>query len=86
MSTQGRKVATVTALVASGALIGAGLGLLYAPKSGSETRRWIRHYAKRAQVEATKLSRKVKAGMGHAMERGRHLMAKKEPGQTPEAA
>ncbi len=86
MSTQARRVAKATALVASGALIGAGLGLLYAPKSGSETRRWIRHHAKRAQVEATKFSRKMKSGMDQAMERGKQLMAKRASQRTPEAA
>lgn len=63
--------AKVTAMVAGGAVIGAGLGLLLAPQSGLETRRQIRHYAKRAQVQATRLSRSVKAGFERAVEQGK---------------
>ncbi|MGH7256630.1 MAG: YtxH domain-containing protein [Nitrospirales bacterium] len=86
MSLHGKKMATVTALLASGAVVGAGLGLLYAPKSGSETRRLVRHYAKKTQVEATRFGRRVKSGMDRAMERGQALIGKKAPRPTPEAA
>jgi len=67
MSTTGK----VTAMVAGGAVIGAGLGLLLAPQSGADTRRQIRHYAKRAQVQAARLSRSVKAGFERAVEHGK---------------
>ena len=35
MSDQGRQVAKVAALVAGGAVIGAGIGLLFAPQAGA---------------------------------------------------
>lgn len=53
----------ITALVAGGAIVGAGLGLLYAPQSGTETRRMIHSQAKKAQLEANRLARRVKVGV-----------------------
>ncbi|MGH7232316.1 MAG: YtxH domain-containing protein [Nitrospiraceae bacterium] len=85
MSTQGRQAAKVAALVAGGTVIGAGLGLLFAPQTGVETRRQIKHYAGRAQVEATRIGRKVKSGMDQTIELGKSFVAKKESAR-PEAA
>ena len=63
--------AKVTALVAGSAVIGAGLGLLLAPQSGADTRRQVRHYAKRAQVQAARVSRSVQAGVERVIEQGK---------------
>jgi gas vesicle protein len=63
--------AKMTALMAGSAVIGAGLGLLWAPQSGAETRQQIRHYAKRAQVQAARMSRSVRAGYERAVEQGK---------------
>ena len=41
MSDQGRQVAKVAALLAGGAVIGAGIGLLIAPQAGADTRRGV---------------------------------------------
>ncbi|MGH7166533.1 MAG: YtxH domain-containing protein [Nitrospiraceae bacterium] len=86
MSTHVQTAVKVTALVAGGAVIGAGLGLLFAPQPGTDTRRQIRQYAKRAQVQATRLSRNVKAGVDRAIESGRSLVPRREQRPVVEAA
>lgn len=83
MSTRTRQIAKVTALVAGGMIVGAGLGLLYAPQSGAETRHSLRRYAKRAQIQATKLGREVKARVNQAVEAGRSLVARDPESAEP---
>ncbi|MBM4127927.1 MAG: hypothetical protein FJ247_11360 [Nitrospira sp.] len=63
MSEQGKQVAKVAAIIAGGAVLGAGLGLLFAPKSGVQTRRDLSRYAKKAQVQALRMGRAVQAGV-----------------------
>ena len=86
MTTNGRQAAKIAALIAGGAAVGAGLALLYAPQSGAETRRQIRHYAKKTQVQATRIGRDLKDGVERAIERGKALVAKKEAPRAVEAA
>lgn len=71
MSDQGKQAVKVAALIAGGAVIGAGLGVLFAPKSGAETRRDISRYARKTQVQATRWSRAIQSGVKEAMDRGR---------------
>jgi gas vesicle protein len=71
MSDQGKQVVKVAALIAGGAVIGAGLGVLFAPKSGAETRRDISRYARKTQIQATRWSRAIQSGVKEAMDRGR---------------
>jgi len=82
MTYAGRDAAKVAGLVVGGAAIGAALGLLYAPQSGVETRRQIkhyaRHYAKRAEVQALRYGRDIKAGLTQAVESGKSWLAKKD--------
>ena len=81
MSDPGRQAAKVAALVAGGAVIGAGFGLLFAPQAGADTRREVGRYAKKAQVQATRWSRTVRSGVKEAMDRRRAVTQKEE--QTP---
>src|SRR6185295_11554443 len=78
MSDQTRQVAKAAALVAGGAVIGAGIGLLFAPQTGAETRREVSRYAKKAQVQTTRWGRTVKSGVKEAMDRGKSLINKDE--------
>lgn len=78
MSYSGREVAKVTGLVMGGAAIGAALGLLYAPQPGVETRRQIKRYARRAEVQALRYGREVKHSLAHAFESGKIWLAKKD--------
>jgi hypothetical protein len=78
MSDQGRQVAKVAALVAGGAVIGAGIGLLFAPQSGAETRRDVGRYAKKAQLQATRWGRSVQSGVKEVMDRSKALIQKDE--------
>ncbi|OGW65996.1 MAG: hypothetical protein A3H49_01060 [Nitrospirae bacterium RIFCSPLOWO2_02_FULL_62_14] len=78
MTYSGRDAAKVAGLVVGGAAVGAALGLLYAPQSGVETRRQFKRYAKRAEVQALRYGREIKAGFSHAMESGKTWLAKKD--------
>ena len=81
MSDQGRQVAKVATLMAGGAVIGAGIGLLFAPQTGAETRRHVGRYAKKAQLQATRLSRTIQSGVKEVMDRSKPLVLKDD--QTP---
>ena len=86
MSDQGRQAAKVVALVAGGAVIGAGIGLLFAPQTGAETRRDVSRYARKAQLQATRLSRTVQSGVKDMMDRSKSLVRKDEQIPRIEAA
>ena len=76
MSTKGREAVKIAAIIGGGAVMGAALGLLLAPKTGVETRRDVARYAKRAQLQATRFGRSVKSGMSTMMECGKALVKK----------
>lgn len=86
MSDQGSQVAKVAALVAGGAVIGAGIGLLFAPQAGAETRREVGRYAKKAQLQATRLSRTVQSGVKEVMDRSKSLIREDDQKPRIEAA
>ena len=76
MSTNEREAVKIAAIIGGGAIMGAALGLLLAPKAGVETRRDVARYAKRAQIQATRFGRSVKSGVSTMVERGRALVKK----------
>ena len=86
MSEQGKQAAKVAAMIAGGAVLGAGLGILFAPKAGAETRRDIGRYAKKAQVQATRLGRSIQSGVQEVMNRGKQLAQPRETRPSIEAA
>jgi gas vesicle protein len=86
MSNQGRQVAKVAALMAGGAVIGAGVGLIFAPQTGAETRRDVGRYAKKAQLQATRWSRAVQSGVKEVMDRSKSFIRKDDQRPRIEAA
>jgi gas vesicle protein len=74
MSNEGKQVARYAALVAGSAVVGAGIGLLFAPQTGTETRREIARCAKKAQIQATRWSRAVQSGVKEVMDRNKRPM------------
>ena len=74
MSEQGKQAVKLAAMVAGSAAIGAGIGLLFAPQTGAETRRELNRYAKKAQVQATRWSRAIKSGIQEVVDRTKRPM------------
>lgn len=79
MSEQGKQAAKVAAMIAGGAVIGAGFGLLFAPQSGAETRRDIGRAAKKAQLQATRWGRNVQTSVQNVMNHGKQLVQPHDP-------
>ena len=86
MSDQRRQATKIAALVAGGAVIGAGIGLLFAPQTGAETRRDVGRYAKKARLQATRWNRTVQSGVKDAMDRSKTLICKDNQRPQIEAA
>ena len=57
-----------------GAVAGVVAGLLLAPKSGEETRRAVKGYARRAEEEVLEKAKEARAALD---ERGKHFIAEK---------
>ncbi len=68
-------VKTMTFLFIGGAVLGTVAGLLFAPKTGRETRKEIKHYAMKVQKDVADTAQRTKAGIEAALEKGRALLA-----------
>ena len=60
-----------------GAVAGVVVGLLLAPKSGEETRRAVKGYARRAEEEVLEKAKEARAALDQTIERGKHFIAEK---------
>ena len=60
-----------------GAVAGVVAGLLLAPKSGEETRRALKGYARRAEEEVLEKAKEARASLDETIERGKHFIAEK---------
>jgi gas vesicle protein len=52
-------------------------GLLLAPKSGEETRRDLKGYARRTEEEILEKAKEARAALDETIERGKHFIAEK---------
>ncbi|HZC82178.1 MAG TPA: YtxH domain-containing protein [Nitrospiraceae bacterium] len=68
-------VKTITLLFIGGAMLGAVAGVLFAPKSGKETRKEFKHYAMKVKKDVAVTAQRTKAGIEAAFEKGRALLA-----------
>ena len=60
-----------------GAVAGVVAGLLLAPKSGEETRRALKGYARKAEEEVLEKAKEARAALDETIERGKHFIAAK---------
>ena len=60
----------------TGALVGAGIALLFAPQSGAQMRGLLRDYAARAKDELDEACDRGTEALDSAMERGQEFVAK----------
>jgi gas vesicle protein len=60
-----------------GALAGVVAGILLAPKSGEETRRALKGYARKTEEEVIEKAKEARAALDEVIERGKHFVAEK---------
>lgn len=60
-----------------GAVAGVVAGLLLAPKSGEETRRALKEYARRTEEEVLEKAKEARAALDETIERGKYFIAGK---------
>ena len=60
-----------------GAAAGAVAGVLFAPKSGEETRRELKAYARKTEEELIEKAKETRAALDQAIERGKSFVAEK---------
>ena len=70
----GSGISTVTLLLIGGAVLGAAVGLMFAPKTGRESRKELKQYANKVRKEVAHVAQRTKAGFEVAFEKGRALL------------
>jgi len=70
-----RQVLTMSAMVAGGMAVGAGLGMLLAPNSGRVTRGKIQVHVHKAQDEMTHMGGRVKQQVDSMLEKGKQALS-----------
>ncbi len=70
-----RQVLTMSAVVAGGMAVGAGLGILFAPHSGRVTREQIQVHVHKAQDEMTHMGGRVMQKVGTVLEKGKLVLS-----------
>jgi len=68
---------TVTLAFFMGAIAGTIAGILLAPKSGEETRRELKGYARRTEEEVIKKAKEARTALEEVIERGKHFVEEK---------
>jgi gas vesicle protein len=76
MNNEGISTSTVLLALLGGAALGAGLALLYAPRSGRETRQRLSELGEEAQDYVTDLYEKAEEGLERAKAKGEQWMGK----------
>jgi gas vesicle protein len=69
---------TVALAFLGGAIAGVVAGILLAPKSGEETRRELKGYARRTEEEVIEKAKEARAALDEVIERGKHFVAEKK--------
>ena len=65
---------TVLFAFLGGAIAGAIAGILFAPKSGEETRREVKGYARKAEEDLIEKAKEARAALDDVIERGKHFV------------
>jgi gas vesicle protein len=68
---------TVALAFLGGAVAGVVAGILLAPKSGEETRRDLKRYARRAEEEVLEKAKEARAALDETIERGKQFISEK---------
>lgn len=68
MEDRERKIAAAALLIFAGGVIGSGLALLFAPQSGTRTRKDIIHYSKKARNRADEVADDLAANVSNLVE------------------
>lgn len=79
MDNQNAKCSARTVLFAflGGAIAGGIAGILFAPKSGEETRRELKGYARKTEEELIEKAKEARAALDDVIERGKHFVTEK---------